>query len=542
MAKMYPASLYEADTSSPGEVKLFDALRDQLDESWEAYHSTSWTVREGERGSWDGEIDFVVAHPDQGVLCIEAKGGAVSFDEGRWLRRERGAWIPYDRDPFRQAVTNQHALRRLMNGTPTWKERNVLLGHAVSFPNVPIRVGNLPPSAPRQIILDRDDVATLAESLARTFSYHRGEKHSAPGRRGMDQLREQLVPRLEIEVPMAERFLDEEVQLIQLTHDQTMLLRRFGRDRRVVAAGCAGSGKTVLAIEQAKWLKREKGLEVAFVCFNRKLAEHLRQREQGSGIHIFNFHSLCVHLGHRAPGVTVPSHDGDPPQEFWDEELPNVLADAASELGGVYDAIMVDEAQDFHNHWLTALMTTLKDEAESYVWLFMDANQQVYEAHLDVPEEFRPFDLTVNCRNTQAIHREVMKKYRGEVVPEVRGPEGRPVELYQVDDQPAKVAALIEELCGKEEVPPQDVVVLSSHGFANSEVARSLPGRYQLVEKRNQGGNRIFFSSIRGFKGLESKVVILCELEDIDEMSRDAQLYVGISRAVNHCAIVVPKP
>jgi len=101
---------------------------------------------------------------------------------------------------------------------------------------------------------------------------------------------------------------------------------------------------------------------------------------------------------------------------------------------------------------------------------------------------------------------------------------------------------VIERLCGREEVPPQDVVVLSSHGFEKSEVAQSPMGSYRLVPERNQPGKRIHFSSIRGFKGLESKVVILCELEDTDELSRDAQLYVGISRAVNHCVIVAPKP
>lgn len=542
MANMYPASLFEPDAHSSGEVKLFDALRDQLDDSWEAYHSTSWTMRKGERGAWDGEIDFVVAHPDQGVLCIEAKGGAVSFDDGRWLRKESGAWVAYDEDPFRQAVRNQHTLRDLMNGMPRWKDRNVLLGHAVSFPEVSVNVRRLPPSSPRQLILDRNDIVDLCGSLDRALGFHRGNQHSAPGANGLDLLRERLVPQLEIEVPMAERFLDEEVQLIQLTHDQTMLLRRFGRDRRMVVTGCAGSGKTVLAVEQAKWLKREKDLDVAFVCFNRKLAAHLKERERASGVDFFTFHGLCTHLGHRAEDMTVPSYEGDPPQKFWEEELPEVLIDAATELGGVYDALLIDEAQDLHNHWLTALMATLKDEEDSYVWLFMDANQQVYEARLDVPREFRPFDLTVNCRNTQAIHREVMKKYRGEIVPEALGPEGRDVDLYQVDDQPAQVAAVIDRLCGHEEVPPQDVVVLSSHGFENSEVAQSAAGSYRLVKERNQPGKRIFFSSIRGFKGLESKVVILCELEDIQDLTLDAQLYVGISRAINHCVIVVPKP
>lgn len=32
---------------------------------------------------------------------------------------------------------------------------------------------------------------------------------------------------------------------------------------------------------------------------------------------------------------------------------------------------------------------------------------------------------------------------------------------------------------------------------------------------RGRGGKRVFFSSIRGFKGLESPVVILCELGDL---------------------------
>ena len=59
----------------------------------------------------------------------------------------------------------------------------------------------------------------------------------------------------------------------------------------------------------------------------------------------------------------------------------------------------------------------------------MDDNQRVYDARLEVPPEFRPYDLTVNCRNTQAIHSEVMKLYQGVVRPDVLGPPGRPLEL-----------------------------------------------------------------------------------------------------------------
>lgn len=53
-------------------------------------------------------------------------------------------------------------------------------------------------------------------------------------------------------------------------------------------------------------------------------------------------------------------------------------------------------------------------------------------------------------------------------------------------------------------------------------------------------GPYVRFSSIRGFKGLESSVVILCELEDIDRETIDRQLYAGLSRVRNHCIVVVP--
>ena len=53
-------------------------------------------------------------------------------------------------------------------------------------------------------------------------------------------------------------------------------------------------------------------------------------------------------------------------------------------------------------------------------------------------------------------------------------------------------------------------------------------------------GKYVRFSSIRGFKGLESPVVIMCEQEDIDAETMDEQLYVGFSPATSHCMVVAP--
>ncbi len=158
------------------------------------------------------------------------------------------------------------------------------------------------------------------------------------------------------------------------------------------------------------------------------------------------------------------------------------------------------------------------------------------------PRWSEPLSTIQNTRlNTKSIHREVMKLYRGAVVPDVRGPLGRAVELHHAEDPAEVVAGVIERLCGEEEIPPQDIVVLSAHGWENSRVAHApARGRHTLTKERGRLGRYVHFSSIRAFKGLESPVVILCELEDLDDDTADQQLYVGLSRARNHCVIVAP--
>ena len=42
-----------------------------------AFHSVAWQVPGNKGRPEQGEADFVLAHPEEGVLCIEAKGGTV---------------------------------------------------------------------------------------------------------------------------------------------------------------------------------------------------------------------------------------------------------------------------------------------------------------------------------------------------------------------------------------------------------------------------------------------------------------------------------
>jgi hypothetical protein len=532
VARMFPRTLLDADVKSDAERKVFEALRDQMPDEWEVFHSASVMYRDHAQGAQDDEGDFVLVHPERGIVALEVKGGGIECRHGEWFRLDRAGRTERMRDPFTQALDHRYSLGRKFEESNG--RRDLFIVHALAFPDISVHELVLAPDAPPDLIIDRNGVKDITAGINGVLAYHHGsrDKRAGPGPEAAELLRDLLAPQIRIEVPMATTLEEEERQLILLTREQSALLRRFGRAKRMVVTGCAGSGKTMLAVERGKELAAE-GRQVLFVCFNKALAKHLREHERVKGMDVFHFHSLCTYLARRNE-VPLPTYDGLPPQEYWDTILPDALVDAIGIAGPLYDDILVDEAQDLHSDWLTALTCTLRDEDDGSIWLFMDDNQRVYDKTLDVPREYHPFDLTVNCRNTQAIHREVMKLYQGIVKPEVKGPPGRDMELILSEDQPSSVAGVVHRLRERDDIRGRDIVVLSAHGRDSSDVFAT--GRYSPDRARG-----VYFSSIRGFKGLESPVVVLCELEGLDDETRKQQLYVGISRARNHCVIVAPR-
>ena len=537
---MFPRKLRASDCKSPAEAAIFAALETQLPDDWLAFHSASWVVKDAGVGAVDGEIDFVLVHPFRAIVSLEVKGGRLACKHGQWQRWKAGSWEPA-KDPFTQALDHRYDLERLIDTVPGWRGKELFIVHAVAFPDV-TAVGAMAPDGPREILIDSADMRDLPGAFDRVLAFHKGahERRRPPGSQGAEMLRELLARDVELRVPLVQTFREEDDELVRLTAEQAALLGRMSRAPRMQVTGCAGSGKTMVAVEQARrW--RADGREVLFVCFNRRLRAYLADREKKSGIRFWTFHALCTHLARKGK-VELPSYpDDQTPQSFWDDELPEAMLDAIDTLGPQFDALVVDEAQDLQTHWLTALIATLRNESADPIWLFMDDNQNVYEKQLEVPPGFVPFDLTWNCRNTQAIHREVVKLYQGAVVPEAIGPQGREPELFRTDDPVSCVKSIVERLCAEEGVLQDDVVILSSHALSNSAFRSGALGHFTLTEDRDKQPG-ILFSSIRGFKGLEASAVILCELEDLNDMSQDQQLYVALSRARNYVAIVVPKP
>jgi len=524
------------DTPSHAERELYAAFQSQLPDDFVVFHSVCWQVRDTRSGVRDGEADFVVVHPDFGILLVEAKGGRIRYDgrTGQWFSNENPI-----KDPFEQGREGKYSLLEKLKEHPYWRDRWVTMGNAAAFPDVAVK-GDLRLDAPRELILDAADVADLATWVNQAFRYLRGQiPGDYPlGTRGIEELVALLSPSWDLQPLLSAEIAEERRELARLTEEQFIMLDFLGRHRRAAISGCAGSGKTTLAVEKGRRLA-EQGFHVLLTCFNVNLAEFLGSDETlPKHLNVANFHKLAQNLVRKAGLV----HSGPRDDRYFDDVLPELMMEAIERLGAQYDAIIVDEGQDFHDNWWVPLQCLLHDPDQGILYVFFDDNQNLYRAAQTVPLELAPFPLTRNCRNTQHIHQMVMRFYQSDQTPLAQGPVGRPVEVRTyayVGGLKRALSRVLHRLVVEEDVFPKDIVVLTPRGREHSHLWRLGPvGNFQLTDQWSAGSGEIYCSTVHSFKGLESPVVILAEIEPYGTQDLELILYVGCSRACNHLIVL----
>ena len=529
-------------TDSAAERRLYEGFLEQLDDAFVIYHSVDWVVG-GRAGPDEGEADFVITHPELGLLALEVKGGRVAYDPGtrRWTQTGHSGKHGLDEDPFHQAKGAMHSLVRILEGQPGWDRWKPSYGFGVAFPDGSYDTA-AHPGAPAEIVIDRNDFARLAErvpEVMRTWS-RSGRRF---GSEGMDAVSTALGFRVEIRTPLKLRFDEEDKKIVELTSDQAWVLAFVLHRRRAAVTGPAGSGKTLLAVSVAKQLATA-GHRTLFTCFNRMLGEHLRASVGDvGGIKTATFHQLCVQTAKEA-GIDLPPEDAGPGSPYFEHRLPEALAEAAARLGPRYDAIVVDEGQDFREWWWPALLSLHSDPDAGLLYVFADDNQNLYGGALPVGEEDRVGPISLNLRNTKQIGEFVSVFYRGEQQPIARGPEGEPVEILGYgDDEDLEhlLGVVLRNLVEEEHVPLEDIVVLTPSGTGKSRLrSKGTVEGYRLSETVEP--DTVLATSVHAFKGLERPVVIIAELGDKHLEDLRQYLYVGGSRARNHLVVLAAEP
>ena len=293
------------------------------------------------------------------------------------------------------------SLERVLQAQPGWAEWRPSYGYGAAFPDG-VYDRDAHPGAPADIVIDRDDLTRLSQrvpEIMRTWQ-RRGRRF---GSRGMDAVSLALGFHVEIRTPLRLRFDEEDKKLVELSSDQAWVLAFVTHRRRAAVTGPAGSGKTLLAIALAKRLATA-GHRTLLTCFNRRLGEHLRDSVGDvGGIDVAHFHELCVRMAEEA-GIALPTDDATGPESpYFEHRLPEALAEAAERLGPRYDAVVVDEAQDFRAWWWPALLSLHSDPDEGLLYVFADDDQNLYGGTLPIEEKDRVGPIPHNLRNTKEI-------------------------------------------------------------------------------------------------------------------------------------------
>jgi hypothetical protein len=538
MARMIPDQPPPPGPGRDAERMVWEALKRTLDDDFHVY----WELRYLE--PTEGEADFLIVHRKLGLMALECKGKGVRRDKaGRWVRLSGGREEPLHEDPFLQAQNTIHELKRTLQSRLTGlvgrADFPFRFGHAAIFPKATRLEINLPLDTPAEICFDASDLVRLGDRVVGTMKTWRDRRGAVRPLSEPDFnrfLKGVLHREINIVPGLGARLYANELTFIKLTEEQVTALEGALDNTRLRVAGGAGTGKTVLALEIARRLASE-GQRVLLVCYNKHLGKFLKrtawEERVGPGrIDACHFHSLVWRAFKDLGRPFEPPEEREEAKAWWEQDAPNAVIESL--LAGKlqpYDAVIVDEGQDFKKGWFETLDDLLKDKEAGRFVVFHDSSQDVFGRGGEMPFRYR---LRYNLRNTQVITDVVQKLGQVEMKPHPRAPKGDPISVHNTS-KPSKVVRELDGLVRKlerEGVRPDRIAILTPHTLKHSSLAgvHSLADVPIADDPLDRAG-RLLHATIRAFKGLESDVLVMVDIDPEDENCSRLDRYVAASRA-----------
>lgn len=534
------------------ECEVRRQLKQQLPADWLVVTGVSWT-RRGPHASYvrDGQADIVVLAPSLGMVVIEVKGSRefrISGD-GCWYRRDsaNGAEVRIDGEsPPQQATRNMHELVDMVEKRSSWARFPAGYAYVVVYPQGRL-LTPLPATYDASTLVTQDQMHDLAGRLRLALSA-RGASGSVTA---FDSKAARIVSMLITSQPFrvvkADTSLEvrEAVRGIEiLTRQQFAALQGVFRLPRVAVTGPAGSGKTVLALWRLQALL-EEGKRAVYLCFNKDLARALRRRHPDLVDNIDNIDKFLRRVAEEGGRLPPQSEIAGDLSHFFRERLPWIAIELFEGWSQdmKFDAVIVDEGQDFSEHQQLAALSLLKQGEGATYTFFADWRQDVFrQATAAAVGAEVVFTLNHNCRNPASINERTNLLFDSQVLSMPGVPEGVQPTVEHHASQSA-MAARAWKLAHEWSQSGEGVVLLSPYTLPNSCMSVMRRGHgLALTEDIDDLGNTnlVYFSTIRSFKGIEaaSIIVVDVDLPRSDGTFRLEDLYVACTRPTARLAFL----
>ncbi len=526
--------------------------------------------------------DFIIVSPQFGVLIIEVKDYSTDklldpIPKEEWLILSNGK--PDKRpNPFMQLYKYWRAIRNRIDKNKTLKKNNKLIRQLLIFPFLSKKsdaVNQIQAvQQPNYTVLYKEDLNTvdLFQSCLQNL-YPEDFKLSL---REIQHIRSALIISSRLPTPTQPRIFDyfPSVSVLRVfDEDQEKIAYNLGDGHRLIF-GVAGSGKTVLLVARADFLARKNPKwRILILCYNRLLANYILKliypQKYQNQIEIYNFHKWAQEkiLSQGSPYTAMynakkqEAKKSDQLNMFFTEEVPEILNRIISEIQYErYDAILIDETQDFDKKWLECVVKFLNPETDSLL-ITCDGFQGIYarkrfywkEVGIKAPGRVIKFRRTY--RNPSLI---------GEMAYRFLSLDQNLEKLIESEEEFAfletkefaRKGGTVEFRIFQTQQEEYDAIsrTIFTYNKENQSILilfhrdlEKLNFNHSLIDKLNErqiewhnlkqvglGKKGVYIGTLQGTKGLEADMVIIPSIESIYSKTNKRQLlYVGMTRATD---------
>lgn len=531
MARMYPKEI-ERMNAPFSEVEVYKALA-KLNDNFIVFHSVQRLKRTLDKSFTWYENDFLILSKKYGILILEVKGGRIYFIDGEFhqvnLNTGEDLILDEGNDPLSQAKRGIYHFRKLLERKIKGISSRISIQPCIWLPATEVsKVTNLPLlyEESRNAILDFDSLKQPVKALSNVFNYYGSEEHTNLSDEEFGIIRDTIAPDFDL-IPSPSIIKGELDNLfLKLTREQAGLLDYLQEQRTATIQGAAGTGKTLIALEASKRFSQE-GKKVLFLCFNKYLYEHLKFDCPIEGVDFFNIHTFVGKFTNL--DISVP--------KIRAEELQKINFDSFD-----YGAVVVDEAQDFEDEEIQFL-SDICELKNASLYTFYDKNQLLTTTK--VPDWITKSEcrlvLTKNCRNTYEI---ACTSYTVIDVP-IKAKIGvvkgvQPTITFAHKNDVLTIGKLIKYFKADNGYKDNEITILSLVAEEKS-IMNGINKIDGISISRVRNNSNVFYTTTKKFKGLESKVIIITDI-DKTAFNDDAQkrvFYVACSRATHRLALYV---
>lgn len=516
------------------ELSVYEFL-EKLNDKFIIFHSVRWIKKSNKWKSTWKENDFLILNRNLGALVLEVKGGEIESDGTvfKQINSEAGESADLDlqkkNDPLSQAIDGIYHYRKMLSQevckgiddrfpieAAVWFSKSEIAQKRKQFP--------LPYREAYGAILGYEDFKRGPQAIYDIFDFYNSRSKVNISDDEFNRIVEAIAN--DFKLITAPGALKDELDhaFLKLTNEQAGLLDYISEQRNATIQGVAGTGKTLIAKEAAKRFGKE-GRKVLFLCFNRLLYAYLKHQYPYENVTYYNIHSLISGYSDFVDDTSKPKDRAAALLKIdWDKLD--------------FDDVVIDEAQDFLNDEII-YFKNLSELHEGHFFAFYDKNQLLTTEEL--PEWIKDSEckllLTKNCRNTYEIALTAYNVIDVELNQKIAMINGKDTLISFVKSEPlSKLKALINYLTNDQNgYEYSDITILSLKPEKESILngINKLSGIPIMRERTNSG---VFFTTSMKFKGLESRVVIITDIDEKSFLNEKIKrnFYVACSRAT-HC-------